>query len=291
MKEFFMKNGAKRAFAAGFAALIAVSPVLASGKSDKSDEVKLVRVGVTSDDPRIWDAVQEELDAKGKKIKIQSVFFDGGASINKATADGDLDLNAFQHYAFFYQNSESQKVDKLVTPVAETLIVPLNLFSNQAKKYRTPAELPNGASVIVPDDPTNQGRALYVLEQAGLIKVRPEAGFNGQLKDVISNPKNLKFVEIYGAQIPRALPDVDAAIINVYAAVNAGIDVKADAIFALPVDPSNAALKPFFNIIVARTADKDSPWVKDIVAAYQTKRVADAIISVYKAAAVPVFKY
>jgi D-methionine transport system substrate-binding protein len=250
-----------------------------------------IRVGVTTDDPRLWDAVQAELDSRGKNIKLTQVFFESGAMVNKAVADGDLDLDAFQHYAFYYQNVEDQKIAALVTPVAETLIVPLSLFGNKARGYKTAADLPAGATVIVPDDPTNQGRALYVLERAGLITLRPDAGFNGLLRDVAANPKGIKLVEIAGAQIPRALPDVDAGIINVYAAVNAGLDPVNDPIFKLPVDAADPAQKPFFNIIVARTADKDSATVKDIVGAYQTKRVADAILEVYKTAAVPVFKY
>jgi D-methionine transport system substrate-binding protein len=265
-------------------------PVFAGGK--KEGTVTTVKVGVTTDDPRLWDAVQAELDARGKNIKIDSVFFEGGALINKATADGDLDLNAFQHYAFFYQNAEEQKIDTLVTPVADTLIVPLSLFTDKTKyPYKSPSDLPDGAAIIVPDDPTNQGRALNVLEAAGLITLRSGAGYNGLLRDIEGNPKNLRFIEITGAQIPRALPDADAAIINVSAAVNAGLDPNNDPIFKLPVDPNNPALKPFFNILVARTKDKDSGYVKDIVEAYQSKRVADAIIEVYKGAAVPVFKY
>jgi D-methionine transport system substrate-binding protein len=272
-------------------ALVSV-PVFAKGNADKNQTVKTVKVGVTTDDPRLWNAVQAELDARGKKIKIETVFFDGGAAINKATADGDLDLNGFQHYAFFYQNVQDQKIQNLVTPVAETLIVPLSLFTDKKKySYKSPADLPRGAKIIVPDDPTNQGRALYVLASAGLITLKPDAGFNGLLRDIQSNPKNIQFIEITGAQIPRALPDANAAIINVYAAVNAGLDPVNDPIYQTPVDADNPALKPFFNILVARTADKDAQYVRDIVEAYQSARVARAILEVYKNAAVPVFKY
>jgi D-methionine transport system substrate-binding protein len=266
--------------------------VFAGGSSEKNETIKTVKIGVTTDDPRLWNAVQSELDYRGKKIKIETVFFEGGATINKATADGDLDLNGFQHYAFFYQNVQDQEIENLVTPVADTLIVPLSLFTDKKKySYRSPDDLPRGAKIIVPDDPTNQGRALYILSTAGLITLKPDAGFNGLLRDIQNNPKNIQFIEITGAQIPRALPDADAAIINVYAAVNAGLDPLNDPIYQTPVDPDNPALKPFFNILVARTADKDSQYVRDVVEAYQTKRVADAILEVYKNAAVPVFKY
>ncbi|GHT78129.1 metal ABC transporter substrate-binding protein [Spirochaetia bacterium] len=286
-----MKSTAKKIIAAAFAAMIAVSPVMAGGKTDGDDGVKVVKVGVTSDDPRLWDAVQAELDARGKRIKIQTVYFDGGGRVNQSTADNELDLNAFQHYAFYNLNAKELKLEDQLTPVAETLIVPLNLFSNRDKNYRTPSELPNGASIIIPDDPTNEGRALSLLESAGLIKINPAVGLNGQPKDIISNPKNLKFIEIFGPQIPRSLPDADAGVINAGIAVDAGFDLNTDAIFKLDIDATNPSLKPFFNIIVAKTRDKDAQWVADIREAYYTKRVADAIGVIYKNAAIPVFKY
>ncbi|AEF85618.1 nlpa lipoprotein [Treponema primitia ZAS-2] len=286
-----MKNTMKKIISVVFAAMIAVSPVIAGGKSDTGDGVTVVKVGVTSDDPRLWDAVQAELDAQGKKVKIQTIFFDGGGTINQSTADGELDLNAFQHYAFYNLNANELKLTDQLTPVVETLIVPLSLFSNKTKNYRTPADLPTGASIVIPDDPTNQGRALNLLESAGLITVRPEVGLNGQLKDIVTNPKNLKFIEIYGAQIPRALPDADAGVINAGIAVDAGFDLNADPIFKLNFTPDNPSLKPFFNILVVKTKDKDAQWVKDIREAYYTKRVADVIGVIYKNAAIPVFKY
>jgi D-methionine transport system substrate-binding protein len=287
-----MKNTNAKTAVLLFAAALVTALFFAGCGKGKPEAVKTVKVGVTTDDPRLWNAVQAELDARGKKIKIETVLFENGAPVNKATADGDLDLNGFQHYAYFYQTVQDQKIEKLVTPVAETLIVPLSLFTDKTKyPYSTPGDLPDGAKVIVPDDPTNQGRALYVLSESGLITLKPDAGFNGLLRDIQDNPKNIRFIEISGSQIPRALPDADAAIINVYAAVNAGLDPVNDPIYKAPVSADNPALKPFFNILVARTADKDAQYVRDVVEAYQSERVARAILDVYKNAAVPVFKY
>jgi D-methionine transport system substrate-binding protein len=273
----------KKHFVKGFFA-VAVAAALLIGCSAKNASSEItVRVGTTSDDPTIWDAVQAELDAKGEKIKIKIVNLAGGQA-NVNLAEGDIDINAFQHYAFL--NSQKAELGLDLTVIGETLIVPLSLFS---KKYNSLAQLPNGAKIGLPDDPTNQGRALNVLKNAGLIELNASAGYNGLLRDITSNPKNLSFIEMAGAQIPRSLDDVDAAIINCGFAADAGLDPVNDPIYKDNIDLSNPAQKPFINIIVARTADKDNEAFKKIVDAYHTQRVADAIAKIYKKAAIPAF--
>jgi D-methionine transport system substrate-binding protein len=243
----------------------------------------VVKIGTTSDEPRVWNAVQAELDTRGDNIKIEIVNLTGGEP-NRALADGEIDLNAFQHYAYFNKNKEELGLD--LTAIGDTLIVPLNLFS---KKYKSVDELPDGAQIAIPDDPTNQGRALNVLKNAGLIKLDPAAGNNALIKDVTENPKNIKFIEIAGAQLPRSLDDVDAAIINCGYAVDSGLDPVKDPIYKDQIDLNNPEQQPFINLIAARTADKDNETYKKIVEAYHTKGVADAIKDVYKDAAIPAF--
>lgn len=243
-----------------------------------------VKIGTTSDEPRVWNAVQAELDSEGANIKIETINLTGGEP-NKALAEGEVDLNAFQHYAYFNKNKEELKLD--LTSIGDTLIVPLNLFS---KKHKSLEELPNGAQIAIPDDPTNQGRALNVLKNAGLIKLDEKAGNNALIKDVTENPKNIKFVEITGAQLPRSLQDVDAAIINCGYAVDSGLDPVKDPIYKDDIDLKNPEQQPFINLIAARTADKDNSAYLKIVEAYHTQRVADAIAEVYSDAAVPAFE-
>ena len=243
-----------------------------------------VKIGTTSDEPRVWNAVQAELDSEGANIKIETTNLTGGEP-NKALAEGEVDLNAFQHYAYFNKNKEELKLD--LTAIGDTLIVPLNLFS---KKHKSLEELPNGAQIAIPDDPTNQGRALNVLKNAGLIKLDEKAGNNALIKDVTENPKNIKFVEITGAQLPRSLQDVDAAIINCGYAVDSGLDPVKDPIYKDDIDLKNPEQQPFINLIAARTADKDNSAYLKIVEAYHTQRVADAIAEVYSNAAVPAFE-
>ncbi|MFV0412349.1 MAG: MetQ/NlpA family ABC transporter substrate-binding protein [Oscillospiraceae bacterium] len=273
--------------ACGGAASSAVSSAAATSApaaSEAAQEPVVVKIGTTSDEPRVWKAVQAELDARGENITIETINLTGGEP-NKALAEGEIDLNAFQHYAYFNKNKEELGLD--LTAIGDTLIVPLSLFS---KKYDSVEALPSGAQIAIPDDPTNQGRALNVLKNAGLIKLDEAAGNNALIKDVTENVKNIKFVEIQGAQLPRSLDDVDAAIINCGYAVDSGLDPVNDPIYKDDIDLGNAEQQPFINIIAARTEDKDNETYLKIVDAYHTKGVADAIAEVYSNAAVPAFE-
>ncbi|GHU53107.1 lipoprotein [Clostridia bacterium] len=244
-----------------------------------------VKIGTTSDEPRIWNAVQSELDKANANIKIELVNLQGGEP-NRNLAAGEIDLNSFQHYAYFNKNKEDLGLD--LTSIGDTLIVPLSLFSD---KHKALDEIPDGGKIAIPDDPTNQGRALNVLKNAGLIEIAPEAGVNGLIKDITSNPKNIDFIEIVAAQIVPALPDVDAAIINCGYATDAGLDPVNGPIYKDEIDLNDPQFQPFINLIAARTADKDNENYKKVVDAYHTKAAADAINEVYKFAALPAFTY
>jgi len=255
----------------------------ASNSGDSAGPVT-VKIGTTSDEPRVWNAVQAELDKRGEKIKIETINLTGGEP-NKALADGEVDLNAFQHYAYFNKNKEDLGLD--LVSIGDTLIVPLSLFST---KYLSLDDLPTGAEIAIPDDPTNQGRALNVLKNAGLIKLDEASGNNALIKDIVENPKNIKLIEIVGAQLARSLEDVDAAIINCGYATDYGLDPVNSPIYKDNIDLENPEQQPFINLIAARAADKDNPVYLKIVDAYHTQGVADAIGEVYSNAAVPAFK-
>jgi D-methionine transport system substrate-binding protein len=250
---------------------------------NKEKENVTIKIGTTSDEPRIWKAVEKKLENDG--IKIELVNFANGANTNQALADGDVDLNAFQHYAYFNKNIKDLKLE--LTAIGDTLIVPLNLFS---KKIKSVSELKTGAKIGVPNDVTNEGRSLIVLQKAGIIKLKEGSGQTPGLKDIETNSLNIQFVELPGAQLPRALNDVDASIINCGYAVDSGLDLKSDAIFADQVDINNDDYKPYINIIVARTKDKDNEVYKKIVNAYHSEEVKEALKEVYKGAALPAWK-
>jgi D-methionine transport system substrate-binding protein len=250
---------------------------------NKEKENVTIKIGTTSDEPRIWKAVEKKLENDG--IKIELVNFANGANPNQALADGDVDLNAFQHYAYFNKNIKDLKLE--LTAIGDTLIVPLNLFS---KKIKSVSELKTGAKIGVPNDVTNEGRSLIVLQKAGIIKLKEGSGQTPGLKDIETNSLNIQFVELPGAQLPRALNDVDASIIYCGYAVDSGLDLKSDAIFADQVDINNDDYKPYINIIVARTKDKDNEVYKKIVNAYHSEEVKEALKEVYKGAALPAWK-
>ncbi len=247
-----------------------------------SQEPVVVTIGTTSDDPRLWDALQAELDARGDNIKIEFKNIDG-AILNQAVADGELDLNSFQHYAYFNQVKTDQNLD--LTAIGETLIVPLDLFSN---KYTSLDEIPDNGSIAVPDDATNQGRALNVLKNAGLISLDPSVGTSATIKDITENPKNLKIVELGGSQIPRSLDDVDAGVINCGYAVDAGLDIN-NPLYKDAIDLNNPEQQPYINIIVSKTSESENPIYLEVVDAYRSARVYDATIERFNGAAIPAF--
>lgn len=250
---------------------------------NKEKENVTIKIGTTSDEPRVWKAVEKKLENDG--IKIELINFANGANPNQALADGEVDLNAFQHHAYFNKNIKDLKLE--LTAIGDTLIVPLNLFS---KKIKSVSELKTGAKIGVPNDVTNEGRALIVLQKAGIIKLKEGSGQTPGLKDIETNSLNIQFVELPGAQLPRALNDVDASIINCGYAVDSGLDLKSDVIFADQVDINNDDYKPYINIIAARTKDKDNELYKKVVNAYHSEEVKEALKEVYKGAALPAWK-
>ncbi len=243
----------------------------------------IVTIGTTSDENRIWDALNAELASRGDDIRVEWINVQ---QTNQVLADGEVDLNSFQHYAYFEANTADLGLD--LTAIGETLIVPLNLFST---KHSSLDEIPDGAQIAIPEDATNQGRALHVLEKAGLITLAEEVGVNGTVSDIAENPKNIKIVELAGAELPRTLEDVDAAIINCGYATDFGLDPINDPIFKDEIDFNDPAQHPFVNIIAARTEDKENAIYLEVVDAYHSEGVYNAILEVYHNAAIPAFDY
>lgn len=255
---------------AAFALAIAASSVFAQDKS-------AVTVGVTSgSSEEIFKVVGRVAEREGLTIKV--VTFNDYQLPNAALDAGDLDANAFQHQPFLDAQIK-QRGYKLST-VGLTFTAPLAYYS---KKVRSLNELQEGASVGVQNDPSNGNRALLLLQQSGLIKLSAEAVKNGNAtpRDVIENPRKLKLVPLDAAQLPRSLEDLDAASINNDFAIKAGLSASKDSI------AMEEAKGPYANIIVVRTADKDAPWAKKLVAAYQSPEVKAFIESRFKGALIP----
>lgn len=243
----------------------------------------VVKVGVVGDSNNpIWDVVQENL---GDDIQLELVSFTDGVYTNSALAEGDLDITAFQHNAFLEQEVTDKGYD--FTVIADTYISPMNIYSDHISDI---SDLQEGDTILIPNNVTNRGRALIVLDRAGLIKVDPEKGHLPEIIDIIDNPLNLNIVESDPAIIPQALEDVAAGITNSDLAMDFGLDPVNDSIFALEIDPESEDLIPYINIIVARTEDKDNADYQKVVEAYQQQNVADFIVEHYGNSIIPVFE-
>ncbi len=254
----------RRAAAASVAAALAFL-LSACGLSDPAAGNR-VRIGVNGADPE-WDVLAKEAEKQGIEVKI--VNFDDYQLPNRALADGDIELNAFQHLAFLSQFNAHNGTD--IVPVTSTSVAPMGLYSLKHKKVD---EIPDGSRVAIPNDPSNQGRALLVLQQAKLIRLKDKAGIYGTPEDITDNPRHLKITPVDAQQTPRSLKDTAASVINAGVAEQAGYKV-AQAVFH--DDPESAVARPYVNVIAARAKDKDNETIRKVVDLYRSPKVQAAV--------------
>lgn len=248
-------------------------------KAQESGNV-VVKVGVVGEYNAQWDTVNELLADDG--IKVELVKFTDYAAPNRALNDGEIDLNAFQHKAFL-ANDIAQKGYKLVS-IGDTIIAPLAIYNN-ADKISSMVDIKDGDVIAIPSDLTNGGRALKLLEAAGLIECDPAKGYTPTKADIVNYNTKIEIKEAESATLYNILPDCAAAIINGGNAFTAGLNPEHDAIFHEDVNPErNEAVPQLINVIAAREADKDNEVYKKIVAAYQTPEVAKTIEEAYNGA-------
>jgi D-methionine transport system substrate-binding protein len=253
--------------------LVVSAAVLALAASVARAET--VKVGVTpGPHAQILEAVKPIAAKNG--LDLQIVEFTDYVIPNAALDAGDLQANSFQNQPYL----DNQKADRgyKIETVALTVNFPMGVYS---KKYKSWDAVPQGATLSIPNDPTNGGRVLLLLQDKGVLKLKPGVGFKPTVADIIENPRKFKIVEVDAAQTARTLDDVDAAGINTNYATQAGLDPVKDAI--LREDPKG----PYTNIIVVRTADKDKPWVKLLVQSYQTPEIRDFVLAKFKGAILP----
>ncbi|TWF52031.1 MetQ/NlpA family ABC transporter substrate-binding protein [Neorhizobium alkalisoli] len=255
----------KRLIIAAAVAALSAFPALAEN----------IKVGVTpGEHAQIMEKVAAIAAKKGLNIEI--VEFSDYVVPNQALNDGDIQANSFQHQPYLDNQIADRKFD--LVSVGKTITTPMGVYS---KKVKSLDELKEGATVAIPNDPTNGGRALLVLASKGLIKFKDNPGVKVTVADIIENPKKIEFAEIDAAQLPRSLDDVAAAVINTNYAMEAGLNPKKDAI-AIEGEKS-----PYANVIVVRTADKDKPWVKTLVEAYHDDSIKAFINDQFKGALIP----
>jgi D-methionine transport system substrate-binding protein len=255
--------------------LLVVAIAAASLPEAGAQEHQAIRVGVTAGPhAEVLDVVKKVAAERGLEIKV--VEFTDYVFPNQALANKDLEANSFQHEP--YLRNQIAKTGWRLVKVAYTVASPMGFYS---KKYKSFADVPEGAIIAIPNDPTNGARSLQILANNGVIKLRDPTSVTGGIIDISDNPKKLKFVEIDAAQLPRSLPDVDAASINNNYAVQAGLDPVRDTLLKEPLE------SPWVNIIAVREEDKDKPWVKQFVDAYHSDQVKQFILTRFKGAYVP----
>lgn len=247
-----------------------------SGSAKEKVEKTKVKVGIRASELKTWEFLKEK--AKKEGIELEIVNFSSAYDPDQALAEGDIDINAFQHVA--YLDSFNAKNHTDIVPIGTTIIAPLGLYSN---KFKSLDEIPNGAQIAVPNDPSNWGRALVLLQEAGLLTVVDNFDGNGGEDKIKDNPKKIEIVPVDGATTPRVMEDTAASIINNGVAVEAGLSLK-DAI----IHESKTA-KPYINIIAARNKDKDHSTFKKIVKLYQSDDTAKFIKKTYNGNYIPTF--
>ncbi|WP_394234831.1 MetQ/NlpA family ABC transporter substrate-binding protein [Niallia oryzisoli] len=260
---------------------LALFSVACSGKSgdakDAEGETKHIKIGVSGTDTRVWDHVAEK--AKKEGIEIEVVTFSDYVLPNTALAEGELDANSFQTVAYFDEFIKDQKLD--LVPIATTIIAPMAIYS---EKYKDVSEIPDGSTIAVPNDESNMGRALLLLQEAGLIKLPEDFNGLGSLEVIKENPKNLKIEPVVAAQTPRVLPDVAASVINNGVAVDAGFSPTEDSMMH-----ENETATPYINIIAVRAEDKDNETLKKVAELYQSEDTKKFIEKEYKGNQIPTF--
>ncbi len=248
--------------------LAIVAAVAFAGAAVAQD--KPLKIGVTAGPhAQIFEQVKKVAEKGG--LKIQIVEFSDYIQPNAALAAGDLDANSYQHKPFLDQQVKDRGY-KLVS-VGYTVNYPIGIYSKNVKSLK---DLKEGARFGIPNDPTNGGRVLLVLQDLGLIKLKAEAGLKATPLDVTDNPKKIKFVELEAAQLARSLDDLDASAINTNFALSAGLNPQKDAI------AQESAKSPYVNILVVREQDKDKPWVAKLVKAYHSEEIRQYIQTEFK---------
>ena len=271
------------------AALAACAP--SSSSSSSEDSANTIKVGImtqTDATEPLWEKVSE--NAKKEGLTLEFVEFTDYSQPNKALANGEIDVNAFQHYNFL-NNWNTENNGDLVA-AADTLISPLRIFSGldgEKAKYTDISELPDGAVVSVPNDVTNESRALYLLQAAGLIKLDVSGEELATITNIVENPKNLDIKELDASQTAATRTSVDAAIINNNYAVDAGVDYAT----VLFKEEITAESKQWVNVIAAQkdweSSDK-ADAINILIKAYQTDEVAQIISDASNGVDVPAWE-
>lgn len=243
-------------------------------KKQESDK-NVINVGTISGPETELMGVAKEVAKRQFNLNINIVEFSDYALPNAALNDGSLDANAFQHEPFL--KSEIKSKGYKLTSIGKTFVYPMAIYSGKIKKL---SELTNQSVVAIPNDASNEARALILLSKAKLIELKPGIDVNATPLDIVKNPMHLQFKELDAAQLPRVLPDVAIAVINTNYAVPAGLYPSKDALYI------EDKTSPYVNLIVARVDNATDPRLQKLVQAFQSPEVLEKAKVLFKGQAV-----
>jgi D-methionine transport system substrate-binding protein len=258
-------------------ALVGASVLLpfSASAQDIGSASRPIRIGVTSGvHAQVLERVRDVVAKQGLIVKITE--FGDFIQPNAALAAGDIDANTYQHKPFL--DNQIRDRGYKFAPVGRTVLTAMAVFSRKAK---TIADVPQGARVAIPNDPTNGGRALLLLAQAGLFKLKPGVDFRATVADITDNPKRVRIVELDAAQIARSLDDVDVAAITGNYAVPAGLDPLHG---SLAVEAGDSI---YCCLVVVRAGDEAKPWATALAAGYGDPGVKAWVMETFKGAVIP----
>jgi len=255
--------------------LLAAFAAVAAFSAQAADELNVAATAVPH--AEILEFVKPQLAEQGVDLKVK-VFTDY-VQPNIQVAEKRLDANFFQHQPYLDEFNKGKGTE--LVSVAGVRIEPFGAYSSK-RKHKSLDELPNGATVVIPNDATNGGRAL-LLQKAGVITLKDGAGITATPKDIAENPKDIKIRELEAATLPRVLTQVDLALINTNYALEAKLNPTEDALFIEGND------SPYVNILVARPDNKDSAAMQKLIEALHSEEVKQFINEKYKGAVVPAF--
>lgn len=274
-----MKNrNAKRILAAGAAAVLTVGLTACGGKENKADDKTITVAASPTPHAEILEAAKDLLKEKGYTLEIKE--FDDYPQQNVVVDEGEFDANYFQHQPYL-DNFNEEKGSNLVS-AAKIHYEPLGIYPGASEDLEN---IKDGAKIAVPNDATNEARALLLLEENGIITLKEDAGLNATKKDVEENPHNIEIVELDAAQIARVVEELDFVILNGNYALDAGFNVQTDAIAKEEAD--SEAAQTYANIIAVKKENKDSEKIKALVEVLQSEEIGKFITDTYEGAVVP----
>ena len=274
-----MKNrNAKRILAAGAAAVLAVGLTACGGKENKADDKTITEAASPTPHAEILEAAKDLLKEKGYTLEIKE--FDDYPQQNVVVDEGEFDANYFQHQPYL-DNFNEEKGSDLVS-AAKIHYEPLGIYPGASEDLEN---IKDGAKIAVPNDATNEARALLLLEENGIITLKEDAGLNATKKDVEENPHNIEIVELDAAQIARVVEELDFVVLNGNYALDAGFNVQTDAIAKEEAD--SEAAQTYANIIAVKKENKDSEKIKALVEVLQSEEIGKFITDTYEGAVVP----